>query len=162
MVEALAAISLVGTIIQFVEVGDRMISTAKEIYLSSSGTTTQHGSLLESAQYVQQLSVRLKSSPGEKLDPEQQELLRLANECCDISAQIHELVQGILPVRRASKIRNLISTISTAFQVSAIEKPLRQLEKKLGDCRNLLDTQYIKVLRFVDPSVITNIAEGMQ
>jgi hypothetical protein len=58
--EALAAISLLGSIIQFVEVGSKVIETAKEIRQSSFGMTKENENLQEQARQLRALSIRME------------------------------------------------------------------------------------------------------
>lgn len=66
--EVLAAISLTGTIIQFVCVGGKVLGTAREIRTSSSGMTSHNERLQKSAHYVHQLATGLKYLSSAELD----------------------------------------------------------------------------------------------
>ena len=79
--EALAVISLLSNIIQFIEVGDRIVKTAKEIRESSFGTTIENERLQRSASELRKLSEAIDPLPTCPPDSDQQALERLAQDC---------------------------------------------------------------------------------
>jgi hypothetical protein len=74
--EALAAVSLVGNIVQFVDVGAKIISMAREIPNSKHRRTKELTSLEVSTGELRQLSLRLDISP-KNTETDDQRALRL-------------------------------------------------------------------------------------
>jgi hypothetical protein len=69
--EALAAISLLGSIIQFADAGGKMIKMAHDIRKSSSGMTKENESVQELARQIPALSIRMEPSSTGYLSPDQ-------------------------------------------------------------------------------------------
>jgi hypothetical protein len=100
--EALAAVSLVGNIVQFVDVGAKIIKTAREINNSKHGRTKELTSLEVSTGELRQLSRRLDVSRGDLETDDQRALRRLAQECQDLSEQLLGLIRDVAPAQTKS------------------------------------------------------------
>lgn len=83
-------------------------------------------------------------------------------ERCEISDQVHELMQSISPPRRSLRSSLQTATAFTAFRTYTTEKPLKELEQKLHSCRALLELQYNKVSKYVGLSFAADMTDGMQ
>jgi hypothetical protein len=136
--DPITAIGLVTSIIQFVDVGSKIISMAKEIQESSSGLTKETEHLQESARRLQRLSIRMELSSTETLSPTQREVQCLAREGHEISGQMIKLLQSL----SSTSANPLIMALRTLKQ-----KPkLRVLEEKLRICCSQIQLQYSIVL----------------
>jgi hypothetical protein len=59
MAEALAAVSLAGNIVQFVDISSKLFFTAKEIHCSVTGASQQHQDLLQTKRDLKAVCERL-------------------------------------------------------------------------------------------------------
>jgi hypothetical protein len=142
--EALAAISLLGSIIQFVEVTGKMIKTAKEIRQYSFGMTKENESLQESARQLRALSMRMEPSSTGSLSPDQSDLRYLARECRELSEKMLSLVK----TKRASGSMTLFETFTVAISTKRHKETRKELEQKLQSCRISLQLQCNKLVRY--------------
>jgi len=141
--ETLAAISLVGSIIQFIDAGGKLVTAAKEIRQSTSGMTEKDHSMQETAQRLRDLSSRIGSFSSAPLTPDQSDLRMLAHDCGKLSEQMLSLISTSTPMNGKSYLRSLRS----AYQSHRYRQPRKELEQKLLECHAQLQFQYNKVIR---------------
>jgi hypothetical protein len=111
IMEALAIVSLVGSIIQLVEVGGKLINTTKEIRRSTLGMTSENKTLQDSARRLRELSNKIERSSTGYISDDEQELRRLAAECCDLYNQKLRLIERI----SFDNTRSFLALYSTLF-----------------------------------------------
>lgn len=86
--EAVAAIGLIGSIIQFVDLGFKVMKTANEIQQSTFGLTKGNMSLGEVTRAMHNLSVKLTAPTTEAQTADERTLYNLAQECRSLSELI--------------------------------------------------------------------------
>ncbi len=88
--DPLSTLSLVSSIVQFVDFSAKIISGAKEIYESASGLTQDDEILQNSINEMQRFSLRPTPSTNEPQTDDERELHGLATECRTLSNAILE------------------------------------------------------------------------
>jgi hypothetical protein len=136
--EAVAVIGLLGSIVQFVDVGTKLISAVKEIRQSASGLTREHEKTLEATRDLRSLSTRLEPSSIKDLTEDGKALRRLAQDCQDLSDELIQLIESLLPVNPRSTFQAVKATFSS-LKLSARRK---QLEERLQACQAQLQLHY--------------------
>lgn len=133
--DPLTAISLASNIVSFVDLGAKVLSTAWEIYNSTSGDTSSNRSRESVARqmeiFAEELLVPDTSSGKEK------DLCVLAQECRDLAIQILELLQKSIPKNPRSKRQVAWSTLKSL----KYDKERLELQERLDNCRDQLALQ---------------------
>jgi hypothetical protein len=137
-------VGLAFSVIQFIDLGSKIISTAKEIQESSSWMTKETERLQESATQLRDISTKMELLANK-------ELHYLAREGRDLSEQMLNLVQSIRSTDSGwfSKARNLVpsgTAIISSFRAHNKYPKLRELEKRLQTCRIQMQLHYNNVL----------------
>jgi len=139
-------IGLFANIVQFVELGAKLIGSAKEMRDSASGMTMENKSLEEVTTEMRKITSRLDPPTRDAKSDDEKALRRLAQECRELSDQILRLLRKIAPSKPNSTLRSIRSAIRTL----KYKDELRELEEKLGKCRGQLHLQFSKLTRLVN------------
>jgi hypothetical protein len=83
--DPLAALSLAGNIIQFIDFGSGLLSTTKQLYKSSAGSLTAHDEIELVTTDLSNLITKLKQDP---MGGEPRSLRRVCDEAADVASQI--------------------------------------------------------------------------
>ena len=155
--EAIAAISLAGTIVQFIDVGSKLIIGAAEIRESTSGMSREMERLETAARRMRALSTKYDTStPDTGHSDDARTLKQLAQECCELSERILRLVQSMAPKDRKAMHHAFLS----AFKQRAHRPELKYLEQRLGDCRSQLHLYLDHLSKYVVTHIyVTNISD---
>ncbi len=146
--EALAAVSLAGNILQFLEFCNKVVSGSHEIYHSLNGTSEEYESLEQMCQFVSDLSAGLvpPQSPQdlEKLPPELRptkmeiNLARLALRCKDASDRLFkDLRDSRLDSASRGRAASLWQSVKNALgrsRIKALQKTVENERKDLMLC----------------------------
>ncbi|KAI4605807.1 hypothetical protein J4E83_010470 [Alternaria metachromatica] len=138
--EALTAIGLIANIIQFVDLGAKLVGSAREMRDSASGMTLENKSLEEVTIQMRDLSSSLDPPTTDAESYDERVLRQLAQECRELSDQILRLLKKIAPTRPGSK-RQIAGSLIKNHQY---RKEKKELGEKLADCRNRLHLQFDK------------------
>jgi hypothetical protein len=126
MAEALGAVEAVGlasSILTFVDIGYQVVSSAHEIYSSTSGVTLENEQIASTTAHLEGVTATLLSSHLAVNDPE---LIKLSKKCRSLSQDLLKLLESFQP-RNRSKFRSLTAAVSARWaqkDVSAIEHRL--------------------------------------
>jgi len=161
--EALAAISLVSSIIQFVDLGSKAFASAREIRDSKDGMTEDNKTLTIITNGIRDLSVQLATPSTEPNNEDERALRRLAQESRDLSERILCLIRETVPTNPKSK-REVFRTTMKGIQYKSERDAL---ERKLASCRDQLHLQYTRVTRYNaatynSDSLLTSHSQEMQ
>jgi hypothetical protein len=101
--EGLAALSLAGNIVQFIELGSKLFSKSRDLYQSAAGISSEDAQLSIIARSTRILSEGLvvSSSNGDPRSPNEENLSNLATECKDIAQEVLDALNQ-LKVKRVS------------------------------------------------------------
>jgi len=144
--EALTAIGLIANVIQFVDLGAKLVGSAKEMRNSVSGMTLENKSLEEVTIEMRDLTSRLEPPKTHARTQDEEALRLLAQECRELSDQILRLLRKIAPSKPNSTLRYMRS----AFKNIKYKDDKRELENKLARCRSQLHLQFSKLNRLVN------------
>ncbi|KAI4614216.1 uncharacterized protein J4E87_009613 [Alternaria ethzedia] len=139
--EALTAIGLIANVIQFVDLGAKLVGSAKEMRNSVSGMTLENKSLEEVTIQMRDLTSRLEPPKTHARTQDEEDLRLLAQECRELSDQILRLLRKIAPSKPNSTLRYMRS----AFKNIKYKDDKRELENKLARCRSQLHLQFSKL-----------------
>ncbi|KAI4911316.1 hypothetical protein J4E85_011225 [Alternaria conjuncta] len=139
--EALTAIGLIANIVQFLDLGAKLIGSAKEMRDSASGMTVENKSLEEVTIEMRDLTSRLDPPTTKARSDDEKALRRLAQECHELSDQILRLLKKIAPSKPNSTLRSIRSAIRTI----KYKDEMRELEDKLAKCRDQLHLQLVNI-----------------
>lgn len=135
--DPLSALVVAASVVQFTDVGIRLLSTTREVYISASGQT-KHAielsavatDLKQLSEQVEQKSCSLRSHPGQTSDSEEI-FLRLCGECQKVST---ELLDALAKLK--ARGRNWLNYAKTSFLVALksiwSEKKIDELRKRLS------------------------------
>ena len=128
--EALAAISLAGNILQFLNFTGDVISKSRQIHDSSSGTLKEHDDLEGCTSDLKALSCRLQASAG----PADSTLVQLCSSCCEVADEL------LVALKRLGVKENTTRSQSFKKVLKALwgQEKLRSLERRLADFRQQL------------------------
>jgi hypothetical protein len=143
--EALATIGLIANIVHLVDLGAKLISSAKEMQASASGMTTENKSLEEATTEMRDLAMRLDLPTTEAKTDDGRPLRCLAQQCRELSEQILGLLKKIAPTNSNSMLR----IVGSAMKNQKYRREKRELEEKLASCRGQLHLHFSKLTRLV-------------
>jgi hypothetical protein len=127
--EALAAISLAGNILQFVDTGAKVVSVATEIYKSSSGSLQEHEELEVIAKDLEQQSSTLNSALDTSRDPLVGKLL---TSCKTIAS---ELTVVLGRAKQPQNRHGIATSVRLSFRVLRSASKIKDLERRLDRIR---------------------------
>jgi hypothetical protein len=135
--DPLTAIGLASAIVQFVDFSTKLIGGAREIYHSTTGSTTQNVTLGVVVIEMRAWSSK-RSSPGpSSIQSEEKAICSLAKECQKLSGEILELIQKTKPKKQKSRTE----AFSAAIRDKWHESDKLQLLERLENCRRQLTAQ---------------------
>ncbi|KAE9376490.1 hypothetical protein N431DRAFT_181433 [Stipitochalara longipes BDJ] len=137
MMDPLTAIGLVSNIISFIDFSLGLLSGAREIHDSLSGTLEQNRSRGAVVGEMKKFSAKLLAPDASNLAAEDKELCILATECRTLSSQLVDLLEKNKPKDPKSKSQSLLSALKNKIH----EKEVQDLEQRLDYCRSQLELQ---------------------
>lgn len=143
--DPLAAVSLAGNIIQFIEFGTRLLSTTKELYRSSAGSLTVHDEIELVTTDLSILVAKLKQNWTD----EPSNFRKICDEAASVATEIVTKL-GTMKVKKEGKYRELRSFRAAVTQIWS-GKELEVLEARLGHMREALKTRVLFSLRSAHP-----------
>ncbi|KAF4970351.1 hypothetical protein FSARC_2607 [Fusarium sarcochroum] len=145
--DPVTAVGLASAIISFVPLGIQLLRSAREIRDSVDGSLDKNRTRKAIVEEMQAVALKLNPPDQTRIAPEQKGLVDLALECHELSQQILDLLDKIRP-----KARSAFGTYRSVFRTWSKESEIKDLEKRLDDCRSQL------VLGLVDLSNQNSIA----
>jgi hypothetical protein len=148
--DPLAALSVAGTIVQFVDYGTKLLSNARELYRSSVGTLDANNELELVTTDLSALITKLQTSfhaddsdCGAREQPSFEQL-------CDEAAKVAEELVGRLDTLKSQKEGHKIyHRLQKAVASAWSEKEITQLKKRLLGFREALKTRVLFSTRYV-------------
>jgi hypothetical protein len=137
MLDALTALSVASSIVQFVDFGAKLLSDTRELYKSSDGCLIEHGEVAKVTTDLKELSLGLKAHRC-------RELQELSKTCCKLADELLTLLSRI-EVPGANRSRS--KSFHQATRVLRNKDNLRDLEKRLDRIREHLGVRLLAVMR---------------
>ncbi|KAJ4376370.1 hypothetical protein N0V83_001653 [Neocucurbitaria cava] len=139
--EAVAAIGLIGSIIQFVDLGFKVIKTANEIQQSICGLTKENMSLGEVTRAMHDLTVKLTAPTTKAQTADERTLYNLAQECRSLS----ELILNNIERSSLGNLRSKLRLFHATTRSLKYKEERKELEERLSKCRAQLHVQLTNV-----------------
>ncbi|KAF4951553.1 hypothetical protein FSARC_12884 [Fusarium sarcochroum] len=132
--DPITAFQVAGTVTTFVEFTRTLLTEAREVYTSPSGTTSQSVRLDRIAQDLaivgDQVSSSLASSHSTSRTTSEETLRRLCGECKNIRNELQQALSS-LQARGDTKFNYAVSSIATAFEAIWSQGRINQLDQRL-------------------------------
>jgi len=144
--EALTAIGLIANIVQFVDLGAKLINSAKEIQASTNGMTMENKNLEKVTTEMRKLTMEFNPLFMDAKSEDERAIGRLAQECRDLSEQILSLLKKITPTKPSSRRQIWGSTRRN----QKYKREKKGLEEKLANCRGQLHLHFSRLTRSVN------------
>lgn len=145
--DPLSAISLVSSVITFIDFGYEIISAAREVRSSVTGTTTanNHMEFLNTRmEAVATDLVAAKSTQG-SMSADARRLTELADKCLELSNDLKKLLDKL----RANNPKSKRQVFSAILQNVRKKDQKRDLEARMDQCRQQLHLQLSHTTRSV-------------
>jgi hypothetical protein len=167
--DPLSALSLAGTLIQFVDFSSKLFSGAKSLYKSANGALAVHDELelivSDSNSVLSKLHAYAQSphhSVGESeavAQDAQDDFKNVCDEATRLAAELTERLQGLKVDRRAEGYRRMWASLSHAINSAWSHKEIIALQQRLKDLKNALQTRVLLSLRFLHPLLLVWILD---
>ena len=141
------AIGLASSIVTFIDVGIKFVTSVKDIYQSpnSTGLTRENRHLEFVVKKMAQFSDEFKSDNAATISKDEGDLYDLAERCRGLAVRILKLVDGT----RSENTDSLFSNIRAVKKSFLCAGERKQLEEELRDCNALLSQCYSYLNRSV-------------
>ena len=139
--EALAAISLVGNIYQFLEFSELLISRSVKLHRFRNGTLPEYADLEAVTRHLISLNTNLQTSTAST----DEGLQKLCISCKDLA---DELLKALEQLRQNGE-RGMVMNIRKALRSMWKEKDIQRLDQRLKRFREELSLNTIVDLRYV-------------
>jgi hypothetical protein len=141
-----AAIGLAGNIINFIEFGHNLISKAKDIRNSTSGSSSANNALASMTQRLQDVILSLPGGGPTAASSQSQSLAQLGMECHEVSEELLNLLENLRAKDPTSK-RSIFRAALREMAGSKKEQ-VHQLEGRLDRCRQQLNLELVNLARY--------------
>lgn len=154
--EPLAALGLAAAVVQFTDFGTHILADSVRIYRSVNGQTSQHVQLATISQDLQELAVNIQAKsktihqPGRPLKPTERLLVRLSEDCQEISSQLNNALSRLKADRTSSSSINLMKkSIAAAIRTCCSKSQIADLQRSLSEIRQQMMMTSLTILWFV-------------
>ena len=159
--DPLNALSLAGTLIQFVNFSSKLFSGAKSLYKSANGALAVNDELelivSDSNAVLSKLQAYAQSlhhSVGE-YDAMAQDVRDDFKNVCDeatrVAAELTERLQSLKVDKKAEGYRRMWASLSHAIKSAWSHEEIIALQQRLKDLKNALETRVLLSFRFLQP-----------
>lgn len=150
--DPLSALSLVGTIVQFVDFGSKLVSRSQELYRSANGSLSVNEELDLATQTLIKLVAKLLRyhKPDELPESNTGDYQSLVNLCESCTQVAEEILAKLKRLKISGKPRRWKS-IQQAVKSCWTERELDVLFQRLATMREALETHIVVELRWVRP-----------
>lgn len=142
-----SAIGLAGNIVGFLDFGFKLLSKAREIQASGTGTAAANENLASLTQHFQRVTASLR---GQKvsgaLTGDDLAIQELAAECDSVAIELMELVDSL----RARTSKSKRESLRAAFREWRKGDQKDELQLSLDRCRSQLNLQLTSLMRSVN------------
>lgn len=130
--EALAAVSLAGNLIQFIDFATSLVTKTSEVYWSASRTLKEHDDQKSIANDLKDLDSRLISRPsGAQADPV---LEKLCSQCTAVAEELLDALNPLAIKGKCSKFQSFRKTLKVLWgkeKVLSIERSVAGFRQEL-------------------------------
>lgn len=145
MAEALVAVSLAASILQFIDVGSRFVSNVWKIYISGKERTSELPDIRETTEDLHNVLEGLKNSQGAVLGVREDErgLQQLVQSCQTLAT---ELLGTLQKINLPDKIRKR-DALMAAFRMVWKEEEIKSLQSRLEEFRQEVALHLLSLIR---------------
>jgi hypothetical protein len=152
--DPLTALSVAGTVVQFVDFGTQLLSHATELYKSSAGTLRSNNELELVTTDLSGLVLKLRQSYYSEIDAElsNEEVQQQTNfeKLCDEAATLaEELIERLDRLKVKDGKRRIWRSLKQAIETAWSEKEVADMRKRLLSLRGALETRVLFSVRYV-------------
>jgi hypothetical protein len=154
MLDPLTALSLAASIVQFVDVGSRLVETGYSMYKSADGATDDHihleqitADLLSVAKTVEQRLPGFQQSGQGRLSRGDRDLQNLGQKCQKLGAQLLKKLDDLRVEENFKGLARGWAALRKTFKRIWSEEDIKNLEGKLSDYRQQLYVRMLAILR---------------
>ncbi|POS72344.1 hypothetical protein DHEL01_v209263 [Diaporthe helianthi] len=153
--DPISAIGLVSSVITFIDFGYELISAAREVRASASGTTSANDHIEFLNTRMEAVASDLKVANSSPVASADRRLTDLADKCLQLSNDLKKLLDKLRAKNPKSK-RQVLSSIVKNVRKKDEKK---ELEARLDQCRQLLHLQLSQSTRLESLSRLEEIAQ---
>lgn len=145
--DPLSAIGLVSSVITFIDFGYEVISAAREVRSSATGTTAanNHREFLNKRMEAVAMDLAAANSNQGSMSADTRRLTELADKCLELSNDLKRLLEKL----RANNPKSKRQVLSAIVQNVRKKDQKRDLEARLDQCRQQLHLQLSHTTRSV-------------
>jgi hypothetical protein len=155
--DPLTALSLTGTIVQFVDFGSKLLVECHQLYKSKSGSLTANDELSLATEDLRMVVDKLQqSSPEAHFSPlnsstseEPERLVTFPRICAESKLLAQELLERLENLKTTKTEGRLWRSLQQVLRISWSRNEISGLEKRLSRLRDALGTNILVLLRFV-------------
>jgi hypothetical protein len=144
--ETLAALSLAGNIVQFIDFGCGLFVKSRELYESATGMAAEDAQLAIIARSLRRLSQNLEvtSSNASEQSSEASDLEALVDECKKVANDLLGALDQLKSTSTRNKWRGFRDSLKRVWKAERIDSLVRRLDS----CSIQLTTCLLKLLRY--------------
>jgi hypothetical protein len=144
--ESLAALSLAGNIIQFIDFGCKLFAKSQELYGSATGVAAEDAQLSIIARSLRRLSQNLEvtGSNGSDQSSEASDLEMLVDECKRVADELLGALDQLKSTSTRNKWRCFRDSLKRVWKAESIDS----LARRLDSCSTQLTACLLKLLRY--------------
>lgn len=142
--ESLAALSLAGTVVQFVEFATKVAKGSHEIFQSAQGLTIEHGQFRVLTKDLQGICDELQEPiPQDQLTSEgERRLQSLAEECATECKRLQDVLNE-LKVKGGKRWEGFVAAVKAIGK----EKAILEIQTKLEAFKSTIGLQLVQILQ---------------
>lgn len=152
--DPLTALSVAGTIVQFVDYGTKLLSQATELYKSSVGTLRSNNELELVTTDLRGLVAKLRQSyysegGAEPSSEDAQQRMSFERLCDEAATLAEELIERLDKLKVKDGKQRIWRSLKQAVETAWSEKEVADMRKRLLSFREALETRVLFSIRFV-------------
>ncbi|KAK4170002.1 hypothetical protein QBC43DRAFT_40063 [Cladorrhinum sp. PSN259] len=151
--DALAALGLAAAVVQFTDFGVRLLTDSVHVYRSATGQTSQHVELGAICDDLSQLAKRIELQSStyngvkRKLTEAEEDLLRLAQKCQNITSELSNSLSRLRASRGSTGKINLVKeSVAVALRTYQSKEQIASLRGSLHDIRQQMMMASLSIL----------------
>jgi hypothetical protein len=153
--DPLSALSVAGTVVQFVDFGSKLLRAGKDLYKSSTGVSATNAELETIAKAIQSVILKLRQSsgpfegfspPGPLTNVENEVHLSFDQICDGVASIAEELLEKLQTLKVQNHKHRRWESVRKALKAMLSEKELGDLLKRLAMFKEALNTYVLSSL----------------
>jgi hypothetical protein len=165
--DPLTALSVAGTVVQFVDFGTKILMKTRQIISSAAGATTVNAELELLTQDLVKLIVKLgrplrKSDARGGESEDEQALENLCDECRKVANELLHHLNGLKVTKKKANGKGPVwESLAKALKSAWTADEVESLMRRLSMFRQSIDTHILASIRFVSVTIFVTIQEQM-